>query len=758
MYSSAYSDILYSQKPLNYEHDSAWLDNIATQKDALSDSAYQQLNNLKAKALNIRFMSPAGQEKVNQYNNEISNFFKSNNLNNIDLSDYKNANAYAKIFDNIASDKDLNYGFFKDKEMQNTNNQYIEAAKNPGKSGFNKDNYNVWMHEHLQPYMKETNLSNINKYSAGAYDAGYDYQKEIKGLKGDVHFDGNTFEFTKPNGEKEKVDKQALTAEKLNTYFMGTLSANATNQILTEGKSAFYKGYDNSSDQGKVQLVQNLYDRDKAMSDANKAKFTNLAAQTDGKLKVASPDQKQELENKKQVYLDKAKSYTFDHELKDYQNMDQFQLANQYAASFRDIKINHISQGMSYEVEKITNSLDPVYAYNNNYNLNVNKFNHTVNQDAIKNKIELQKLDIMKMKYDHTNSKGDKTAPVSDMYSHSMPGKNSTGFLNSESISANISEYANIDKFNPLTDINVKMVQDALMNSTGAINADIAGAARMVGLTSLDVPTQAQLGTIQQFVLNQKEQGNLKDFFALNKIQLKWNVDLKDKSWNLVIGQFPGLQAQKDQKGYLDQHPSLKAQIYTAWNQEIAKHETSANNEAWIMNFDKEKSHIADRNREILVNVFKDPLNKDIVKKLMGKYDITNEMISSATVYPDNLNPQNSTVAISLKKTGKNAGGDDIVVKIPPTFYESFKVGANQLDKFYMQVGSYENSYKGINYRIYKSGTGSQYTIKQPGKEDIESAGKWFPDKSWQGQPEDMRSLTDIKKSIEENIEGILKK
>ena len=130
----------------------------------------------------------------------------------------KTANSYTKLFDEIASDDLLNKSYQVDKQIQSTLNSWKEAAKNPSKTGYNVANHNVWTNEHLLPYVQENDLTKIPTFNSGNYDPEYDYQKELNGIKGQVHFDGNKMEIIDSQGGKKTIDRQYITPEKLHSF------------------------------------------------------------------------------------------------------------------------------------------------------------------------------------------------------------------------------------------------------------------------------------------------------------------------------------------------------------------------------------------------------------------------------------------------------------------------------------------------------------------------------------------------------------
>ena len=768
MVATAYSNLLYQPKVLNYEQDLGWLDKVAEQREQMDDAAYRYLDNLKAKALNIRFLNPAGQQKVDQYNGEITAFFKNNDLNKVDLSDAKTINSYAKIFDKIAGDTSLNNAYYKDKQMQDSMSLWSESAKNPGKTGYNKDNENVWKHEHLLPYLQEKDVNKLGNYDPGHYDPEYDYNKELKSIKGNAHFDGQTLEYTDASGNKQRVERQYLSAEKLNTIFAGGLSTKATNQMLTEGKSAFYNGYDNSPD--KTSLARSMYVRDKTVSEANAAHYTALASNIDGRLKLASPEQQKVLEVTKSDYLDKAKSYQFNHSEQDYLNMDKTQLANQYAANYRDNRLNKESQGMAYNIEKVTNSLDPVFRYHNDYNFAVQKFNNLTKQQGFDNNIELEKLKMLKEKNDITRNKAGKSAITgSTLFSFEGEGNNSAGGMTQNELDTQLNQYNTLlqkQKDGNITQEELKFAfehQDDTYNKTLVKAASLAGVSNVSGIANAQ-----QLGEINQFVSNDKKYGELSNYFSNLSLKRDFNQSVKDETWNAVLKE-RGMPTDNNKlTAMFEDSPMLANSVLNSWNLKIASKFTSIGNKSYQVNLEKDKEH-DDKNGDLIASIFMNKENQGVLNTLFPPSNnmvkgLTKHNILGATFYPDKLNPEKSTLAVTVGNLDKdNKAKDNTVynIKLPTAYYKEFNVESDPKDIFYLQTKKYENTYNGVKYSVHKVGDLSYYKIMQPGKPEFNSAQAWVGE----GANRTMKvgqglagNLTDIERDIKTTIDSILKK
>ncbi len=778
-YSTAYSNLSYEPKVLSYQQDFSWLDNIAQKRSEQDQKAYLYIDDLKNKALNIRFLNQSAQKVVNGYNTEIDNFFKQNDLSKVDLADYKTANSYTKIFNNLVSDTNLTNAYQVDKQIQSTLGTWKEAAKNPSKTGYSEANYNVWQNEHLIPYIQETDMNKLPTFNAGIFDPKYDYQKELKGLKSQVHFDGKKFDVMGKDGSKQTWDIQELTPEKLQIFFKGALSGEATSQMMKEAKSAFYNQYNSIPAERRGQLAQGLYEQDKQMYNDNKSRFDIKIEETKGKLAVASPEDKEKLQQELNIYTDQSKKFTFNKTVDEYTTLSKLELANQYAGRSLHEKLDNYAKGMAYQVKKVTSGINENYWKIQKFNFDVNNESYDRNRDKVKDAQWQMGYDLNVAKYQHDveddaaknalkDAKSARDAKVSassnGYFSGIADGEVDSGVTTIEDIDKNLGQLnAQLQTVNPET-LTKEQAKGYIDNKND--NSPIANAIKTYALQNgyNGTVTDGLLGQLKGYVKNELEQGNLHTYFNDLKTQRNLYQKVKDDTWNKIMNdhiytQNPSLRGAKPEviQKFFDNNPSLAKQVKTYWNSELTSSMMSVKGNNFLIDLEKDKV-----NHYRNLNMVTSTLNSD--KKLLNELGIkdgtaiTSDMISSAEYSPITGKTKITLNSDAVKKDDDINGlnGRVITVDTPTSIRQQYGVDYSQKDKLANLAGYIDGSYKKATYKISKDvGSNNKWhvVIMKGDQVVINTLAGFSPSGEYRSAtPMESDSVTDIENKVHEII------
>lgn len=721
-YANAYSNYMYSSQPLNYSVSFDFLDKIAEKRGQSDEQAYRYMDDLKNKALNIRFLNQTGQKKVDEYNTEIDSFFKNTDLSKVDLADYKTANSYTKIFDKLSSDNTLVRAYQVDKQVQNTWNTWKESAKNPSKTGYSEANYNVWQNEHLMPYIQENNLSKLTTFDSGIFDPEYDYQKELKGLKSQVHFDGKKFDVLNSDGSKQTIDIQELTPEKLQIFFKGALSGKATAQMIKEAKSSFYNHYNSVPVEQRETLAKDLYEREKSKYDNIRINFQKQIEELKGKQSVASPEERERIQKDIDTYQNEANNFVFKNTINDYTSLSKVGLANQYAQSSLHDKISNYAKGMSYQIKKVTSGVNENYWKHKDLDFKINNEQYDRNRDKVKDAQWQMGYDLSVAKYQHgveddaakNALKGVKSA------SDTKLAQSSNGFFSSYTegdVDSGVTTIEDVDKILSQVNSQLKVVNPETLtkeqvkyyidnNDNTPIGKTIKTYARQSGYNG--VVTDNMLGGIKGYIKNELEQGNLHSHFNELKTQQRLYQTIKDRTWNKIMNEhiFPqnpqlkGATPEVVQK-FFNNNPSLAKQVKELWNSELTSNMISVKGNSMNIDLDKDKTYHS-RNLDLVTSILNsDKTTLNSIGIVEGKA-ITKDMISSAQYSPITGKTKVILKDDIDKEDSRGLNGKIITVDTPPAIRSQFGVDYSQKDKLAEVAGYYDGSYKKATYKISK--------------------------------------------------------
>lgn len=742
-YATAYSNLLYDSKPLDYKVSSDWLSKVAEQRNAMYMQNYQKIESYKSKALNLNLLNPVAQAKADEYNKEIETFFKDTDLSKVDLADVKVSNKYLDIFKKLDTDANFNRTYRLDNEMKSVLGQWKEAAKNPNKTGFSTDNQIVWQNEYLDRYMKETDMSKIPMLQAGQFDPHYDYMKEIIGLKGMLHFDGKKFEVNNGAGKKEIIDKTELNDVKIQTLLKAGLSGKAVNQILKEGKSMFYQNYNSLPEGNKDSFALEMYNNDKKRVTDTKKEYDKAIAEIDGKLKVANlltEEKKLQLLEQRKAYAEQRDGLVFTSNEKDYLSLDKFGLAQRYAQVRLHDKINQTAKAMAYKIEKVTSESDRAFWDTKNFELKVSneEFDRKMqNADLL---LKSKQLELNEKRLDIEQQKADTASTKAGSAKDKKLEKDSNGFFvgygTDENVSGTITVEQLTGKINEFNAIYQKgksqetltptSVLDIMRNDNSVYGNTLRDAAKSLGIK--DNVTPSQLGSLKVIMDGHMKNGSLAEYFNENEEKLRFYSGIKDATFNKLFKEkFPHMAGKSSAEisSFFAKNSTLAKPFREAWELEINKNMTSYNSSTRIIGVEGEKNTA---NLEVISQVMNSPENKGILKQIgiTENFTITKDMIESATYKNDNIG-KTATMKVTFKQKAvqENSGLNKISDKINSRTYE-FKVPntiMDNIDKDKMSVSDMNfiatkeknTSYKGFDIKLFAKTDGTiGYSIKTP--------------------------------------------
>ena len=366
MYNTAYSNLSSQPKSREYKLDLNTIGKIADIKSTLYEQAYNEISNLKASTLNLTTYNPYAKDKIKKYNDEIQNFFKTNDLKNIDLNNGNIVSQYKQVFDKINSDTELKNYYRHEKEQEQVMRTYADAAKNPAKTGYNQSNHIVWMHENWKPMVESNDLVKATQYS-GNYLPGYDVRKDLDSVKANLKFNGSTVDIIEPNGRKTTVMKEELSSSRIQGYLRNIgLSQQALNQLENDSKASSYMLWDAYKDTDRQKIIENRASQEKTLLqeqiDQNlRQKEYNLAKINILKNKKGNEEQVKQLEDENNSYdvninlLKSSVNTPFP--------TDKFGFAKRVANFDVSRKIKNMGDHMAYSIQKIYKNIDaPFFA------------------------------------------------------------------------------------------------------------------------------------------------------------------------------------------------------------------------------------------------------------------------------------------------------------------------------------------------------------------------------------------------------------
>ena len=375
MYNTAYSNLSSQPKSLQYHLDLDTIGKIADIKSTLFEQSYNEIANLKASTLNLSTHNPYANERIKQYNNEIQNFFKSNDLKNVDLNNNNIISQYKDVFNKIDSDTELRDYYRHEKEQEKVLRTYADASKNPSKSGYNQSNHIVWLHESWKPMVESSDLIKAQTYS-GNYLPGYDVRKDLESVKANLKFNGSTVDIIEPNGRKTTVMKEELSSSRIQGYLRNIgLSQQALNQLENDSKASTYMLWDsypkehrniliNKRKQEEDILLSEQIDQNKRQKEYNIAKINILKNKKDKNYET----QIQQLQQDNDSY--DVNINLLKNNLNSDFPTDKLGFAKRVANLDVSRKIKNIGDHMAYSIEKTSKNIDSQFFALENLKLN----------------------------------------------------------------------------------------------------------------------------------------------------------------------------------------------------------------------------------------------------------------------------------------------------------------------------------------------------------------------------------------------------
>lgn len=237
--------------------------NIIDFKSRKYEEAYNYIQGMRSKALNINLGNPEFQKKVDGYNEELDNLFRDEKLNAVDLSDPNISEKYVGWFDKIVQDKDLKFVYDYHNNLTRKNSELQQMAKNPAKTGFYETNYIVWQNSDggLVDYMGAKDANQLKTKTPPAYIPYYDYSKDINTIVKNAQWDGQKYNILKEDGTNVSFSVKELSSGKLTNAFVALLPEQAKRQIKVDNMANHYQYFNSLDDNGRKQYNQKLFEQ-----------------------------------------------------------------------------------------------------------------------------------------------------------------------------------------------------------------------------------------------------------------------------------------------------------------------------------------------------------------------------------------------------------------------------------------------------------------------------------------------------------------
>lgn len=237
--------------------------NIIDFKSRKYEEAYNYIQGMRSKALNINLGNPEFQKKVDAYNEELDNLFKDEKLNAVDLSDPNISQKYVGWFDKIVQDRDLKFVYGYHNNLTKKNSELQQMAKNPAKTGFYETNYIVWQNSDggIVDYMSAKSADELKTKTPPTYMPYYDYSKDINTIVSNSKWDGQKYNILKEDGTNVSFSIKELSAGKLTNAFVALLPEQAKRQIKIDNMANHYQYFNSLDDNGRKQYNQKLFEQ-----------------------------------------------------------------------------------------------------------------------------------------------------------------------------------------------------------------------------------------------------------------------------------------------------------------------------------------------------------------------------------------------------------------------------------------------------------------------------------------------------------------
>lgn len=701
-YATAYSNLLYDQRPLEYQY-TPYVSQIVDTKNKLFDNAYRSINSFKDQVINLNLLNGEAQQKVNEYNKKINDYFNSKDLSKMDLADFKIANQLTSIFSEIGNDQTLGLHKQKSDEFKRIQNDFTNAAKNPAKSGYSQANHIVWTNEHLKEYMNGSYDGSLNT-TIGNFIPKYDYSKDFKNLLGSLKFDGSKFEVQDKNnpGVTQTIDIKELTPDKINTLLNVGLPAEAINQIMTDHKANAYNAMEIM---GTESFAQNTYEQLKNNHEQRQKsigiKIQNLTGQINA---TSDNDLKEKLLSEKSRLEGMVEPINIS--LTEFKQFSPKQIASYYAKVAKDNQLESFARAFSYKIESRTSKVTPGYYQQLAHNLSVRReqfvelkdqrdFQYKMTRDQIEDQKDLAKLELDKIKNNFY-------LPIQ------VEGEYTNQKLNYWEIDAQIKEKS---KSIDLKEVNVETIK-------GIKNGTIKGYDYLKGDIDNLLMVYGNNEESYGYVVGKLNESLKSGKWASIKNQLSDEVEtllrLKNDAWNNTVDNLP-------LEGYSDEQTLTFRNLPREEKNKLIVSRLSdskfANNFYKTVEEELNKSNLTGK-------LYKNPVNKDskILKSLPVKTSAGT--LWNGEVNYDNLEMIGNKVKVFSKTDKENPDPIDLYIDIPKEYQKNYE-GIKNFNLFQNGMVRRVQTPQGeFKITIFKDKTDNRiahYKIEKDGKIEVNS-------------------------------------
>jgi hypothetical protein len=476
-------------------------------------------------------------------------------------------------------------------------------------------------------------------------------------------------------------------------------------------------------------------------------------------MQSASPERKLELQAKLESTEAQYKNYDFTMSPKDFTSLSKVGLANRYAGSQVQDKLQNYSQGIAYQIIKKSQTIDQNFWKTQDYSFAVNKEQYKRQRDVIEDTKWQAKFEQDERQADakiaagvKKNAKGEtvtedgQVLPPGGFFTGVVEGSNTSGVTDIKTVDEKLKAYNDELKFKNPDNITKELITAQLKQSDGTMLSQYIG--RFAGDMGYNgVVTDEMVGYIRGKLKATMEHGQLSTHFnriAQDKIVLQ---EKKDRTWREVTENIPGLRGKDDAgvQAYFKANPDMIDTVRKDWNDKLTASMNSVRGTSFIIGLEKDKEN-STRNLQIVTNTVNESAETLAKLGLNGKV-ITPNMIATAT-----YDPMTTSMTVTFKGNYDSDGkvlqtgiaNSTITVPVSTTVANQFGGRMSSADMNFKSLGKYQGEYQGYKYSVRKvpGGSGADFSITKPDGTTINSSGYYDTDGNYKElPPQDIQSI-----------------
>jgi hypothetical protein len=749
-YASAYSNLLYDPKQLQIGNNE-WIGKIVDARNLSFDEAYKSISSLRNQALNINLYNIDGQKRVDQYNQEINKFYEDKDLAKMDLADFSISNKFIGVFDKISSDQSLSRIYKKDVEIKNTMEYWNQAAKNPSKSGYSKDNHIVWMNENMVPYT-QAKVEDAIHADTGSFLPKYDYTKDITALMGEIKVNGTKYEIPDGKGGKQIIDITEISPERLKMALQSYLPKQAIDQIAIEGKASFYNLYGSLTPEKQDEFARAVYQTESARNKSQLDGWAKVIEINKGKISASK-----DVEYQKQLTIENSNyqglidGNKFNESEESFVSMPTRMLAQYLGMQSVNNKFTGIANSMSPKLEKRTTDIDPRYWKDDKSRQDWRQIQNQENQWALTyqfnkdkeawdqtndvNKLETAER-IAAIKAKKASGKALSSQEKKDLYFSGVVSSDGNKVSQSAQTMKTIQD--KVESASVLLSLENGLTEEDYNKAMNVTYENATPAQKIIK----DLATPYEQGSkgygYTKELLNTKlKGGELREQINAAKSVVKINKNLLDQAWNAIAYEYQKTQSTdpgwKQLQADFKRDPSLMKVFYAKMDDWIKARTSSVHSNLYILNTD----------------------DTDIWNEVLGviKSSGVEELKSvPSTLIDKSVTYGNGTMNI---KYGIQSSGEETKWKEVSIKTDYFPQPETESQIFFASTGRDEDDYSGykIKYNLLRSNNSIQYDIFDNNDNLLFSSGNVETERGSYTAHFGNLNIDEAKRKVRENID-----